>query len=115
MKLWGLLSGIAVFIALAQPSASGETDRGSTRESSRGATLPWITCEAESAKTNATIEGPDFTGNTAAREASGRGCVRLGSTGQFVEFAAKSDAQGLVVRYSIPDSQDGVGIDATLT
>jgi hypothetical protein len=41
--------------------------------------------------------------------------VRLGSTGQFVEFTAKADAQGIVVRYCIPDSSDGRGTDATLS
>ena len=59
--------------------------------------------------------GPDYTGHTAAREASGRQCVRLAGTGEFVEFTAKADAQGLVVRYCIPDSPDGRGLDATLS
>ena len=49
------------------------------------------------------------------REASGRRCVSLAATGEFLEFTAKADAQGVVVRYCIPDSPDGRGIDATLS
>ncbi len=81
----------------------------------RGATLPWITYEAEKAETNGTVLGPDYTGHTPAREASGRQCVRLGATGEFLEFTATADAQGLVVRYCIPDSPDGHGAGASLS
>jgi hypothetical protein len=81
----------------------------------RGATSPIFTYEAELANTNGAVLGPDYTGHTAAREASGRQCVSLATTGQFLEFKAKADAQGLVVRYSIPDSSDGHGTDATLS
>src|SRR5262245_60988735 len=87
----------------------------STPADTRGAAVPWTSYEAEHARTNGTILGPDFTGNTAAREASGRRCVRLSKIGEFVEFTAKADAQGVVVRYSLPDSPDGRGIDATLS
>ncbi len=80
-----------------------------------GATVTWTTYEAETANTNGTVQGPDFTGRTPAREASGRSCVRLSTAGQYIEFTAKSDAQGLVVRYCIPDSTEGRGIDATLS
>jgi hypothetical protein len=79
-----------------------------------GANVPWVTYEAEQGKTTGSILGPDFAGHTPAREASGRECVKLAATGQFIEFTAKGDGQGLVVRYCIPDSADGRGIDATL-
>jgi hypothetical protein len=64
--------------------------------------------------TTGSLLGPDYTGQTPAREASGRRCVRLRATGQYLEFTAKSDAQGIVVRYSIPDTADGRGANATL-
>jgi hypothetical protein len=76
--------------------------------------LPWATYEAEHATTSGTVLGPDYTGQTPAREASGRRCVRLSNHGEYLEFAAKADADGIVLRYSIPDSADGVGSDATL-
>jgi len=47
-------------------------------------------------------------------EASGRRCVRLGATGQYLEFTAKADAQGIIVRYSIPDAPHGGGIRSPL-
>ncbi len=89
--------------------------RADAAEAGRGAVLPWVTYEAEQAKTNGTVLGPDYTGHTPAREASGRRCVRLAATGEFLEFTAKADAQGMVVRYCIPDSADGRGADATLS
>lgn len=106
MNFWRPLLGIAAALAL--------VDRAGAAEAGTGADLPWVTYEAEQATTSGTVLGPDYTGQTPAREASGRQCVRLAATGQFVEFIAKTDAQGLVVRYCIPDSPDGSGIDATL-
>ncbi|MBC8105623.1 MAG: right-handed parallel beta-helix repeat-containing protein [Anaerolineae bacterium] len=108
MNVLSLLAGFAALTALVPSpvSASG---------SERGATVPWMTYEAEDANTSGTKIGPDYTGNTAAREASGRRCVRLTDTAQYLEIKAKSDSQGLVVRYSIPDSADGRGADATLS
>src|SRR5450432_703140 len=101
------LLGLAASLSLVHVSAATEAPRG--------ADVPWVTCEAEQAKTTGKVLGPDYTGHTAVREASGRRCVRLASTGEFVEFKAKTEAHGLVVRYSIPDSTDGQGIDATLS
>jgi hypothetical protein len=68
-----------------------------------GAVVPWTTYEAETAKTNGTILAPDYQGQTPAREASGRSHVRLASKGDFIEFVAKNNAQGVVIRYSLPD------------
>jgi hypothetical protein len=106
MSIWRLFFGFAAILAVVCP-AGAATDE-------RGAAVPWVTYEAEQATTNGTVVGPDYTGHTAAREASGRECVSLSGTGQFMEFTAKADAQGLVVRYCIPDSPDGGGVSATL-
>lgn len=107
MEVRRLLLGLAAIAAVTAPASADE--------GTRGATVPWTTLEAEAAKTTGTVVGPDFTGQTAAREASGRTCVRLDATGQSVEFTATAETQGLIVRYSLPDSPDGVGIDATLS
>jgi hypothetical protein len=80
-----------------------------------GAIVPWLTCEAEDAHTNGTVIGPDYTAQSPAREASGRRCVRLAATGEFVEFPIKAQAQAMVVRYCIPNSPDGRGANATLS
>ncbi len=69
-----------------------------------GAAVPWTTYEAEQSTTSGTVVGADYIGQTAAREASGRRHVLLANQGDFLEFTAKHDAQGIVVRYSIPES-----------
>ena len=81
----------------------------------RGATVPWTTYEAENMTNNGTLLGPSYTGNNVASEASGRQCVRLSSNGAFVQFIAVSNANAIVVRYSVPDTSNGVGADYTIS
>ncbi len=80
-----------------------------------GATLPYAELEAENATTSGAIIGPDRTFKTLAAEASGRRAVTLGETGHYVEFTLPQRANAIVVRYSIPDSEDGTGISAPLS
>lgn len=115
MKVWRPLLGLAAVFATGPLASAADRPPKSAPDSARGAVVPWVTYEAEQSTTTGTTLGPDYTGHTAAREASGRRCVRLAATGQFLEFTANDDAQGMVVRYSVPDSPDGRGIDATLS
>ncbi|MEU3978988.1 discoidin domain-containing protein [Streptomyces sp. NPDC026672] len=71
-----------------------------------GATLPFTSVEAESATTNGTRIGPDYTQGSLASEASGRQAVRL-TSGQRVEFTAPRAANAVNVAYSVPDGQSG--------
>ncbi len=71
-----------------------------------GATLPFRSVEAESATTNGTKIGPDYTQGSLASEASGRQAVRL-NAGQSVEFTLPAAANALNVAYSVPDGQSG--------
>jgi hypothetical protein len=80
----------------------------------RGATVPWLEYEAESATTNGVAVGPDRTFGTIASESSGRRAVRLEATGQFVELTSTQRANAIVVRTVIPDAPAGGGISATL-
>ena len=89
-----------------------------------GASVPWTTYEAEAMAINGgTVLGPPpravdknaTVTNTVTSEASGRQCVQLSGTGQYVEFAAQSAANTLVVRYSVPDTADGTGTDYTIS
>jgi hypothetical protein len=82
---------------------------------SRGATVPWTTYEAENMTNNGTILGPSYAGNNVASESSGRQCVQLSATGQYVQFTAQSNANAIVVRYSVPDTTNGVGADYTFS
>jgi hypothetical protein len=81
----------------------------------RGADIPWITYEAENMVTNGVQLGPQYDKGSEATEASGRKAVMLDATNEFVQFTAKSAANSIDVRYSIPDSPNGEGIDATLS
>ncbi|MGA2870467.1 MAG: glycosyl hydrolase family 28-related protein, partial [Verrucomicrobiota bacterium] len=89
-----------------------------------GASVPWITYEAEAM----TIKGGVVLGpspaavdknvtvtNTFASESSGLQCVKLSGTGQYVQFTAQAVANSLIVRYSVPDTADGVGTNYTIS
>src|ERR1043166_5036331 len=89
-----------------------------------GATVPWTTYEAEAMTINGgTVLGPPPIAvdknatitNAVEGESSGRLCVKLTGTGQYVQFAAQAAANTLVVRYCVPDTGDGVGADYTIS
>jgi parallel beta-helix repeat protein len=79
----------------------------------RGASVDFVEQEAESARTDGTVIGPDRTAYTLAAEASGRKAVKL-TPGQYVEFTLPRATNGITVRYSIPDAPNGGGITAPL-
>lgn len=81
---------------------------------SRGATVPWIAYEAEFGETNGEVLPPDRTFGTFAAESSGRSAVQLADPGAFVSITTTAPANAIVVRYIIPDSEDGTGLDATI-
>jgi hypothetical protein len=80
-----------------------------------GATVPYTTYLAENGTYTGALMGPSYTQNTEANEAVGREFVRLSSTGQYVQFTAAAAANSIVVRYSIPDSTNGGGINSTIS
>ena len=83
--------------------------------SGKGAELPYITYEAEAAKTNAEVLEKDTTHSEAIQSsASGRQAVKLNDEGDYVEFTLEESANTMVLRYCIPDSRNGSGIDAGL-
>lgn len=61
------------------------------------------------------ILGPDYTHNSVASESSGRECVQLNGTGQYVQFTAQAAANSIVVRYSVPDTSSGTGANYTIS
>src|SRR3954447_24898049 len=79
----------------------------------RGASVGFLEQEAETATNNGTVIGPDRSAYTLPAEASGRKAVRL-TPGQHVEFILPKAADGITVRYSIPDAPKGGGITAPL-
>lgn len=90
-------------------------DPGDPDPSGVGASLPFTTYEAEAGTTNGSTIGPDRTYLTVASEASGRKAVELARTGDYVEIELTEPADAINLRYSLPDSSDGKGIDATLS
>jgi hypothetical protein len=103
-KLYLLVIGLAFFAGIVQASAG------------RGAAVPWTTYEAENMTLGSgTVSGPGYSQNNVQSESSGRKCVRLHATGQYVQFTAQAAANAIVVRYSVPDTADGVGADYTLS
>jgi alpha-1,3-glucanase-like protein len=80
-----------------------------------GATVPWITYYSGEMNTNGTRMGPGYQPFTVEAESAQRTCIKLSQTGQYVEFNAREWANGLVVRYSIPDTPTGGGFDSTIS
>ncbi len=81
-----------------------------------GAAVPWTTYEAENMTiSGGTILGPQYGPNVVASESSGRECVQLAGTGQYVQFTNQSAANSIVVRYSVPDTANGTGTNYTIS
>jgi hypothetical protein len=79
----------------------------------RGASVGFLEQEAENARTDGVVLGPDRSAYTLPSEASGRRAVKV-TAGQHVEFTLPAAANAITVRYSIPDAPHGGGITAPL-
>lgn len=89
-----------------------------------GANVPWLTYEAEDMTNNGgTLIGPPAqvvdinagVSNSIEMEASGGQAIKLTGAGQYVEFTARSNANGLVLRYCVPDTANGTGTNYTIS
>jgi len=87
----------------------------SSVRASIGAEVPWTTYEAENMKTTGTVFGPKYEPFLVETESSGQKCVKLNAAGEFVEFAASTSANAMVVRYSLPDSTNGGGVNSSIS
>jgi hypothetical protein len=76
--------------------------------------VPFVEYEAENGATNGEIVGPDRSFGSLAAEASGRRAVRLARPGDYVEITLARPANALTLRYAVPDSADGAGLDAEI-
>ncbi|KQS53677.1 hypothetical protein ASG17_14235 [Brevundimonas sp. Leaf363] len=103
---------IAASLLQASPLTVAALPPGET--AGRGARVPFVEVEAENAATDGAIIGPDRTFGSLPAEASGRRAVRLERAGQFVEIVLDRPADGITLRYALPDSADGKGLDAHL-
>jgi Right handed beta helix region len=101
----------------AAPSSSTASSSPQVSPTGQGATMPWTEYQAEEGETNAQILGPSrqkWDANHIEAEAIGRMAVRLNNPGDYVSFKTVKEGNGIIVRYSIPDSSTGGGINATL-
>lgn len=112
--LTALLLALVGTPAVAQPTRATIAALPPGATAGRGATTPFDEYEAENAATDGEPIGPDRRFTTLAAEASGRRAVRLAGTGRYVAFTLARAANALTVRYAVPDSADGKGLDATL-
>ncbi len=81
----------------------------------RGATTTYTQYEAEQSSTNAQVLEDSRIYREFMSEASGRQAVKMDQPGNYVEFTLKEAANALVLRYCIPDSISGGGIQSTLS
>ncbi|SNT55453.1 Right handed beta helix region, partial [Streptosporangium subroseum] len=104
----GGLAGIPATSASAAARADSPFDFAG-----RGATVPFVEIEAEDALTSGQVIGPDRIYGHLPSEASGRRAVTLDSSGEYVEFTLTRPANGMSLRYSVPDSGSGTGQNTT--
>lgn len=112
---WMLESIDGTALAASTPTSVVVIPTASNPAGSRGADIPWIEYETESGKTNGEVLAPDRAFGTIASETSGRSAVRLDQVGEYIQFQATEPANSVVVRFVIPDSEDGTGIDSTIS
>ncbi|WP_434443842.1 carbohydrate-binding protein [Lentzea sp. E54] len=106
----GLSSTTAADVAVDSIAVTGE---GALAE--RGATVPYTTYEAETSTTNGTVLAENRAYRQIQSEASGRRAVVLDAVGEHVTVKLTAPANGLVLRYSIPDTADGAGRRAPIS
>ena len=87
---------------------------GAGNKSDYGAYMTCTQYEAEEGSTNGKISKEDRTYQTFSSEASGRRYVELSNVGDKVAITLTEPANAFVLRYSIPDSDDGTGLYTSL-
>ena len=112
---WIIENVEGVALSLEKPGAPVQIPTASVASPVPGAVTPWIEYEAEAGETNGEILQPDRAFGTFASESSGRSSVELDATGEYVQFKTQQAANSIVVRFSIPDSEDGEGQASTLS
>ena len=99
----------AAVLAAAGLTIAAAPTGNSALAAGRGASVPFVEQEAETAATNGSVIGPNRAAGTLAGEASGRKAVTLSGQGQYVEFTLTAPANSIDFRYSVPDSGNGPG------
>jgi len=109
-----LNKGINTITISKNENIRGITIYDSINKEFRGASVPYIRYEAEDCASTGSLIEEDRTYKTISSESSRRMAMKLDRTGQYVKFSLAQPANALVIRYCIPDSPDGEGMDASL-
>lgn len=112
---WLLESADGVALAANTPTPMVVIPTPQNPPDSRGAIVPWVEYAAETGQTNGEILTPDRAFGTIASESVGRSAVKLTNVGEYAQFQTTAAANSVVVRYVIPDSEDGKGLEATIS
>lgn len=83
----------------------------------RGATMPYTRYESEDASLGGGAilrSAPDFNYALTASEASNQKYVALPSNGSYVEWTIGQGGAGVNMRFTMPDSSDGMGLKGSL-
>ena len=99
--------GLALAVTAQTATAAPTVSSVSPFAVSGGASVPFTEYEAESAATNGSLLGPDYTQGTVASEASGRRAVTLSGQGKYVEFTLTAPANAVDVAYNLPRGASG--------
>ena len=98
-------------------SSIASSSTSSSTGSVRGMVTPWVEYQLENGRTNAKVLAPNRTKwdkNIIQAEAIGRSAVQLDKTGDYAAITTTAPANSVVLRYSIPDSVLGGGVDGGL-
>lgn len=90
------------------------TIKNTGKSGNKGAFVNYVSHEAEEGETNAEISEADRTYREFASEASGRKYVALKNNGDYVSIKLTAETNAFVLRYCIPDSEDGKGLEASI-
>ncbi|RYX81199.1 hypothetical protein EON83_25090 [bacterium] len=114
-----ILSALLALCSIAAPSwGAPATESAAAKIAANiGAKVPYIRYEAEAGEFAGApnLVGPNRNIGDLGGEASGRRAVKLVKVGDGVEWTASEAANSIVVRNCIPDSEDGNGMEATLS
>lgn len=82
-----------------------------------GALMPYTRYDSETATLGggATLKtSPTWSRTEIASQASRQSYVDLPSNGSYAEWTMKGDANGVTLRFTMPDSPDGMGLNGSL-
>ncbi len=123
---WSAASGAHTISATADNSnTTTETDETNNSYSTtmsvasggRGATMPYTRYESEDASLGGGAvlrSAPDFDYALTASEASNQKYVELPSNGSYVQWTIGQGGAGVNMRFTMPDSSDGMGLNGSL-